>query len=163
MISRTTYITVVEAQTYFDGRLNTEVWDEALTTDRNKALIQASVDVDKLAYIGEKTSESQEHEFPRGRSDLTGETELLGRCDTDNVPFDVKYAVCEQALALLEGFEPAKEIDNLTATGQWYGEVRTTFDRSTVPMHLKAGLCAQAWQFLTPFFRDPREISVLRV
>lgn len=163
MTPKTSYITAVDAQAYFDGRLNVGAWDNATVADRAKALVQASTDIDKLLFIGEKSSATQEHEFPRTRSDETGVDTLIGTCDTDNVPYPVKYAVCEQAFALLDGYDVEKELNNLTATSQMYGAVRTTFDRGVVPMHLKAGLCAQAWQFLTPFFRDPREISVLRV
>jgi len=163
MISKTSYVSAVDAATYFAGRLNTDAWDNALVSEREKALVQASTAIDTLLYIGEKSDDTQEHEFPRTRSDETGEATLIGTCDTDNVPLDVKYAVCEQALALLDGFDPEKETNNLAATSQWYGGVRTIFDRSVVPMHLKVGICAQAWQFLAPFFRDPREISVLKV
>lgn len=163
MTGKTSYLEIADAEAYFAGRLNTDAWDNATVADRTKALVQASTDIDKLNYIGEKSDDTQEHEFPRTRADNTGVDTLLGMCDTDNVPYCVKYAVCEQALALLDGFLPDKEIDNLTVTSQWYGGVRTIFDRGVVPMHLKVGLCAIAWQFLSPFFRDPREISVLKV
>jgi len=160
MIAKTSYIVIADATVYFAGRLNTDAWDNATSTDQNKALIQATTDIDKLSYIGHKINYQAEHEFPREFEDpIVDDTPY----DTDMVPFGIKYAVCEQALALLDGFDVTQEIDGLSLVGQAYASVKADFDRDTVPMHLKCGLCAQAWQFILPFIRDNRALALSRI
>lgn len=160
MIAKTSYLTAVEAQRYFDGRVNTDAWDRASVSEQEKVLIQASTDIDKIAYRGNKQVAQQEHEFPRLFPDSNYDTTPY---DTDNVPLGVKYAVCEHALAILDGFDVNKELDGLSVVAARYSTVQVNHDRSTVPMHLKAGLCAQAWQQLLPFIRDNKSIMLSRV
>lgn len=159
-IVKTSYVTISEANVYFQGKLNTDAWDSASVGDQTKALIQASTDIDKLQYIGHKINYQAEHEFPREFEDpVIDDTPY----DTDNIPFGIKYAVCEQAMALLDGFSATEEIDGLSMVGQSYSSVKADFDRSTVPMHLKCGLTAEAWQFILPFIRDNRALVLSRV
>lgn len=160
MIHKTSYVPSDIAQNYFDGRLNTEAWDCAGVTDRNKALIQASTDIDKLQYAGEKLTYQAEHEFPRKYEDRIID---ITDYDDDNVPLSIKYAVCEQALALLDGWDVTQEIDALSTVSAGYSAVKTSFNRDSVPMHLKCGLCPQAWQFILPFLPDNRSVSLFRV
>ncbi len=157
---KTSYVTITEAGVYFSAVLNTDAWDDATSIDQNKALIQASTDIDKLQYIGHKINYQAEHEFPREFEDpVIDDTPF----DTDMIPFGIKYAVCEQALALLEGFDVQQELDGLTLVGSAYSSVKANFDRTTVPMHTKCGLCAKAWQFILPFIRDNRALVLSRV
>ena len=86
-----TYITLDEAQQYFDERFNSEVWIEAADEDKQKALITASKRIDRLNFIGEKAVRGQEMEFPR----------TFCAVDAAAVPTDVKEAVCEEAIELL--------------------------------------------------------------
>jgi len=160
LTAKTGYISLVEATNYFSGRLETAAWDRSTPSNRSKALIQASTDLDKLQFIGEKVDMAQEHEFPRTLVGYIVENVLT---DNDLVPFIVKYAVCEQALALLSGFNVNKEIDGLFVSSSGYGTVKTTYDRKSVPMHLKSGLCAQAYQFLLPVLRDQGNVVFGRV
>lgn len=160
MIAKTTYLTEGDAQTYFNGLLETNPWDEASSIDRSKALIQASSDIDKLSYVGQKLVYQQEHEFPRSFVDVQFDPNQI---DNDNVPLYIKYAVCEQALAILDGWSVSEEIDGLSSVSVAYGDVKDTFNRTVVPMHLKCGLCPSAWQFIIPFIRDNRSIVLLRV
>ena len=157
---KTSYITLQEAINYFTGMLNTSSWDNASISDQTKSLIQASGDIDKIAYIGQKLNPQSEHEFPRQFEDpLIDDTPY----DVDGLPFGIKYAVCEQALALLDGFDVNKELDGLTVTASRYSTVEVQYNRDTVPMHLKCGLCAKAWQYILPFIRDNRSLLLSRV
>lgn len=160
MNAKTSYLSLTQAQIYFDGILSTEAWDSASPGDKLKALVQASSDVDKLAYASQKSELQQEHEFPRFISDYTIES---NKYDTDLIPLDIKYAVCEQALAILDGWDVAQEIDGLSTTSSSYSGVKSDFDRDRPPMHLLAGLCPKAWQFVLPFIRDTRSIVLRRV
>lgn len=160
MNAKTSYLNTSDAQLYFNGRLNTDDWDDASDVDKTKALIQATTDIDKLQYRGEKSVYQQEHEFPRAWI-----VQLLEEIqyDTDLVPFAIKYAVCEQALALLGGWDVTQEIDGLSTVSSGYSTVKIAFDRTDIPMHLRCGLCPQAWQFILPFLPDNREVVLLRV
>jgi hypothetical protein len=145
------YTDITGAQAYFDERLNTDPWDTADDTDKTKALAMATKIIDRLNFVGDKTDEDQELQFPRN--------------DDEEVPDDIVYACCEIALALLDGVDPEIEFENLWMTSQGYGNVRSTYDRSrTGPMHIIHGAPSiVAWRFLSPYLRDPTQISLDRI
>lgn len=143
------YATESEAQTYFDSRLHTEPWDDASTTDRSKALAQATKIIDRLNFSGEKTESTQELQFPRG-----GDTE---------VPQDIKDASAEIALALLDGVNPDLEYENVFMTSQGYGGIRSSYDRRVKPPHVLAGVPSFiAWTYLKPYLIDGLNIELHR-
>ena len=84
----TAYMTTEEAETYFAGRLHAESWGETSDADKEKALRQATKEIDRQLLKGRKATDTQELAFPR-------------HPDTE-VPEAVKEACCEIALALLE-------------------------------------------------------------
>ena len=143
------YATESEAQTYFENRLHTEPWDEATSTNRNKALGQATKIIDRLSFSGDKADEDQELQFPRGT-------------DTE-IPQDIKDACAEIALALLDGVDPALEFENVFMTSQGYGGIRSSFNREVKPPHVLAGVPSFiAWTYLQPYLRDTLNIELFR-
>lgn len=145
----TAYITEIDAQTYFDGRLNTDPWDSATSGDRDKALAMATSLIDRLNFLGEKTDENQALQFPRD-------------ADTD-IPDDIKFACCECALALLDGVDPEMEYENLSMVSQGYSNVRSTYDRSRPAEHILAGIPSViAWRYLKPYIRDAQSVDLER-
>ena len=82
------YCTTEYADEYFAGRLHAESWGETSEADKEKALRQATKEIDRQLLRGRKTNPEQELAFPRYP-------------DTE-VPEAVKEACCEVALALLE-------------------------------------------------------------
>jgi phage gp36-like protein len=82
------YCTVEYADEYFSGRLHAESWGETSDADKEKALRQATKEIDRQLLKGRKATDTQELAFPRYP-------------DTE-VPETVKEACCEIALALLE-------------------------------------------------------------
>jgi hypothetical protein len=146
----TPYLTIAEAQVYFDQRLNTECWDDASTEDRDAALAQATREIDKINFRGKKTSTAQERPFPRD--------------DDSAVPQEVLEAVCEEVLTLLEEIDARKEFENLNLVSQGYANVRSTYDRGSLPAHVLVGLTsAVAYMKLKPYIRDGKNIDVNRV
>ena len=145
------YATIVEAQAYFDGRLNTDAWDDATDdAERNKALIMATTLMERLNFRGEKADIAQELQFPRGN-------------DTA-VPQDIKNACAEVALALLDGVDPEMEFDNLRMKSQAYGVVKSTYDSERAPEHYVAGIPSSiAWGFLKPYLRNVFTVRLDRV
>ena len=144
------YIDRIEAQAYFDGRLNTSAWDD--TTDdgeKDKALIMSTRIIDRLNYLGCKAVEAQELQFPRGADTV--------------VPQDVMDATAEIALALLDGVDPDLEYENLFMTSQGYGGIRSSFDRRVKSPHLLARVPSfAAWTLLHPYLRDGLSIELHR-
>lgn len=146
----TAYCTEAEATAYFSGRLNTDVWDDASTADRGKALVQATRIIDQLNFKGTKADDSQELQFPR--------------YGDDTVPDDIKCACSEIALALLDGVDPEIEAENLFMVSQGYANVRSTYDRQAQAEHSVAGVpSVVAWRYLLPYLRDSRAVDLSRV
>lgn len=82
------YVTLEEANTYFESRLHAEAWTNASDADKQKALEMATRAIDRTPVKGVKTSYDQTNQFPR-YPDM-------------EVPQTVKDACCEEALAILE-------------------------------------------------------------
>ncbi len=144
------YATLVEAQAYFDGRLNTEAWDDSDDATRNKGLCQATTIIDRLNFLGSKTDELQVLQFPRDKETI--------------VPQDIKNASAELALALLDGVSPELEFENLFMVSQGYSSVRSSYDRGSKPPHVLAGIPSLvAWTFLKPYLRDPTQMDLIRI
>lgn len=87
-VGENSYIDINGADEYFAGRLHAESWGETSDADKEKALKQATKEIDRQLLRGRKTNPEQELAFPRYP-------------DTE-VPEAVKEACCEVALALLE-------------------------------------------------------------
>jgi len=82
------YVDLVEANEYFSSRLHADAWAEASDADKEKALKQATKEIDRMPLKGRKATDTQELAFPRYP-------------DTE-IPKEVQEACCEEALALLE-------------------------------------------------------------
>ena len=144
------YLTIIEAQTYFNTRLHTQPWDCAIDDEKTKALAMASKIIDRLNYEGEKTDEAQVNQFPR---------------DADiSVPQDIMDATTEIALSLLDGVDPELEFENLAMITQQYGTIKSTYDRSINQEYKMAGVPSMtAWRMLKPYLRDSQGIDLNRV
>lgn len=144
------YATTEEAQAYFNGRLNTDAWDDASTSDKQASLIMATRLIDRLNFLGDKTSDDQTLQFPR--------------YDDSSIPDDIKYACSEIALALLDGVDPELEFQNLLMKAQGFANVRSTYERGTVPLHVVSGIPSSiAWNYLRPYLRDANTVDLSRV
>ena len=144
------YITAVEGDTYFSTRLNTDVWDDSSTAEKEAAIFMSTDAIDRLNYLGSKTDDSQENQFPRD--------------DDTVVPQDIKDATAELAQRLLDGVDPELEFENLGMVSQGYANVRSTYDRSRTSEHIAAGIPSiTAWRKIRPYLRDPRGLELTRV
>jgi len=144
------YITVDDAQLYFDERLNTGAWDEASDDDRLKALKQATRLINNLNFIGQKLDNTQPNEFPR-----------LGQPTT---PDCIGDATCELALQLLDQVDPNLEIENIMAQSQGIATEKVSYARDFVLPQIKAGIVSsEAWLLLLPYLNNPSMIDFTRV
>lgn len=150
----TPYIDVVDAKEYFMSRVGSEAWDYADDADRLKALNNATKIIDRLAYIGQKSDSTQDHEFPRYDPLTT----------YPDVPTAILDATCEIALALLDGVDPQLEFDNLSQSASNYANIKSNFDRTVLPEHIQAGVPSViGYQLLKPYLSDINSTVLRRV
>lgn len=143
------YGTLQEADNYFAMMLEGQRWAANTRLRRMQALVSATKRIDRLNFVGVKSVASQPLQFPRGTDTL--------------VPVDIEQACYEVALALLKGVDPDTEHDNLPATVQAYGGLRSEFDRSIVLPYMVAGIPSMtAWNLLLPYLQERREIELRR-
>jgi hypothetical protein len=143
------YTDVTYAAAYFCKRLHTEAWDTADTPTKTKALSHASMLLNRLNYVDDKTSPTQEDEWPRFKATV--------------IPDAIQQACCELALSLLDGIDPDLEIKNLSNTKEEFGQVKNTFDRSQMTEHILAGVPSiAAWRLVLPWLRDNRSVTLVR-
>jgi hypothetical protein len=170
-ITQTFYGDEAEADTYFSNRLHESAWTAAAAEDHPKALWAATLIIDALNFKGAKSTvyallqadesatdeeireaeANQDLEFPRG-------------ADTE-VPEAIRSACYEIAHSLLDGKDPERELENLGIVSQGFGAVRTSYNRTQVPIqHIINGVpSAQAWRLIMPFLRDDEAIKLSRV
>ena len=83
-----TFVTLAEAENYFSGRPNSGLWNNLSNSEKEQALQFATLKINCLPFVGYKLSENQPLEFPRNFS--------------PQMPNEIKYAVCEEALSVIE-------------------------------------------------------------
>lgn len=144
------YGSVVDADSFFNLRLYTGVWDNSTTDLKTKALSQSSQRIDQLNFIGDKTDSDQDAEFPRDS-------------DTE-VPRAIIEATYLCAIAFLEGVDTDKEMNQARVTSQSIDTVKQTYDANQFPVWIASGIPSQeAWNKLRPYLRDSSSITLRRV
>jgi hypothetical protein len=144
------YGTVEKANNYFSMDLNGQRWMYTEHLRKVQALMKATKLIDRLNFVGDRTSDDQPLQFPRGTDTL--------------VPVDIEQACYELAQELLKGVDPNTERDHLASTVQAFGGLRSEFDRSIVPLYIAAGIpSATAWNLLLPYLQDNCGIEFRRV
>ena len=99
------YVTLAEANSYFETSPSSTQWDNKTDDKKNRALIAATRWIDTLVFYGDRCDESQALKFPRTNYQVDG-VELS--CST--IPNNIKYAQYELARAL------ANDTDAITGT-----------------------------------------------
>lgn len=143
------YISVEDASAYLGGSLSTAAWDAATPDERERALIQATRQIDRLPLRGAPAEEGQALGFPRRQ--ITG----YGWAVQSAVPQAVLDAVCEQAAWLLTltnyDHERLRE-HSLGVIGGSLGEANEYSDTTLVRRNQsREPLCPAARQLLAPF------------
>jgi len=96
------YVTVAEADTYFETRLETSAWDDATTVEQEASLVQSTSEMDNNTYIGYIADEDQELNWPREDAYYFDKRKgLQVTFENTEIPTMLKNAVYEQALHLL--------------------------------------------------------------
>lgn len=63
--SANSYVTLAAWTTYMDGRLNSTAFDAATTDAKNRALVEATRDLDQLGWEGYRVDDTQALSWPR--------------------------------------------------------------------------------------------------
>jgi hypothetical protein len=126
--SANSYVTLAEANTYFETVPSSTTWDDKTTDQKNRALISATRWIDSLNYYGDRCDEDQALKWPRNNYDVDG-VEL----DCSSIPNDIKYATFELARALAND---TGAITENTGTDGIYdevqlGELRVKYNKSS--------------------------------
>jgi len=93
-----TYLTLAEAETYFEKRLHSDDWDDATDAQKNEALAMSARMIDGMYdFVGTIMTTTQALRWPRGNV-----YDIDGRYLTPTeIPSPIANAQCEQALYLL--------------------------------------------------------------
>ena len=133
-------ITVEEADTYFSTRLRVDAWNQALAANRVKAIFMATEIVDRLVM----------EEYTSGEYPV-------------DYPIDLKDAVCEITLKLLDGFDIEQAQNDLRIQSEKAGGVVTTYN-SERKEHIFRGVPSLiAWRLMRAYMDDPSTVRMDRV
>lgn len=123
-----TYISLINANTYFDARLHTTAWTDALTDDiRNRALAMATKRIDQETFYGTRSTDIQKLAFPRdGLGDLDS-VELDGI-----IPEMLKDATCELAIYMISNdmSKPSVDTSNMSEVAVGSIKVKYAIDKN---------------------------------
>lgn len=100
--SANSFLTLAEAQTYMDARLNGSLWDAADTDDQNRALVEATRELSHFCWCGTRVTTTQSLAWPR-QWVVNPDTPAFAWAyyDTTVIPQRVKDATAELAFQFL--------------------------------------------------------------
>lgn len=129
------YISIEDADAYFNMRLYSEVWMSSSQDEKAQALIMATSRIERLKIKGRKTNPAQALQFPRtifspNMANLFtyNYTPYCGYIVEQDVSQNVKNAVCEEALSLLKGIPKRLELQNQGVQTFTIGNLSETYN-----------------------------------
>lgn len=100
--SANSFVTLAEAATYAEARLNASTWETSATTDnKNRALVEATRELSALVWQGKRTDSTQALSWPR-QVTVDPDNPSLTYFASTVIPTRVKDATCELALAFIK-------------------------------------------------------------
>lgn len=158
------YLEVSDADDYFSTRLNSEIWFNASTQQKQAALVTATRAMDNLNYVGIKNDRTQLLEFPRQPRLVSSNEQHFERAFMPTIPKEIYIACCEEAIVRLDSIDPEMEINSLGVVSTGYASVREQVDRAIPNEATRAGIMSQvAWNFLVPWLADPLSFHLTKV
>lgn len=109
--SANSYVTLAQANTYFETVPDSSTWTSKTDDQKNRALISATRWLDGLSYYGDRCTDTQALKWPRNTYTVDG-VDLV--CTL--IPDPIKSATFELARALAND---TSAITNSTGTGQF--------------------------------------------
>lgn len=96
------FVTLADADSYMESRLNGSTWDSAVDDDKNRALVEAQRELSVLGWKGQKASDAQALQWPRQWVEDPDASFPGFFYDTDEVPQRVKDAQMELAFQFIK-------------------------------------------------------------
>lgn len=94
-----TYISLADAETYFESRAYKDAWANATDGDKDIALVQATRTIDaSYEFSGVKASRTQALRWPRSGAYTCDGYSI----SSEIIPEGIRNATCEQALEILK-------------------------------------------------------------
>lgn len=131
------YISLAEAESYFESHLYGTAWDSALDAIKDKALAQATRLLDASTnWIGNKKTREQRLQWPREEVEHDGFF-----LESDIVPNEVKNATAEMASLFITN-DLTAEVDQNDLAGISLGKGALEIDfngnrkKRTIPLHI---------------------------
>lgn len=110
--SANSFVTLAEAETYMEARLNAALWDAATDDTKNRALVEATREVSALAWDGKRATSTQALSWPRLWA-VDPDDPNQDYYDSDVLPDRVKWATIELALQFVKaGTEDIAAVDS---------------------------------------------------
>ena len=147
-VTLVTYVTLAEAETFFNNRLIDSAWDDATNDNRSKALNMSASALNRLNYAGKRNSLTQVHPFPRD--------------DDSVIPQIMQDACCLVAAKFLDDFTIDQLRDEARFKIQGYSTVKTTYKDGDLPHYMSGIPSAEAWDMIQPFLRQVDTIQLNR-
>lgn len=95
------YISLVDANTYFNTRVDVAAWTNSTDPEKEKALATAASLMNEIIWVGVAASDSQVLAFPRAGDYMDPVLGKVVTLNTAQIPQRIKAANCEQAYQLL--------------------------------------------------------------
>lgn len=147
------YGSVENADTFFADIEVSGTWGSYNDTEKESALAKATVQIDRLPFVGMKYSNLQVRQFPRlvyyNNRVLYLDVDLDGEVV---VPEAVEHAVYAQAKFLLD-YANDESIIAITKgiTSQSIGATSESYNQDMLPIDPKTGICREAKELITPY------------
>lgn len=121
------YATLIEAKTYFDARLHTDIWTDSTDDVKNKALAMATRRIEQEKFYGDRATNTQKLKFPRVNIGY-----LDGVLLDSIIPEMLKEAQFELAIHLLSTDMSQKSVDtgNIAEASMGSFSVKYAIDKS---------------------------------
>lgn len=99
--SANSFVTLAEAATYMESRLNGSTWDAASADNQNRALVEATRELSARQWVGDRVTASQALAWPRQWAN-DPDSPTTDYYSTSVVPQRVKDAACELAFQFIK-------------------------------------------------------------
>lgn len=99
--SANSFVTLVEAAAYMEGRLNSDAWDNAGADEQNRALAEATREIDQFEFVGRRSDTTQVLAWPRQWAPNPDDPNY-DYYAVDAIPQRVKNATMELAFQFLK-------------------------------------------------------------
>ena len=154
------FASLTDFETYCDARLNASAWSDASESDQSRALIEATRDLNLLAYIGYPVTTTQALQWPRVNA-IDPDQVWMVYFGTSTIPQRTINATCELALQYLKaGTEDVAALDPTLNVIEETVDVITT--RYAAPALRVRGLrrYPRVWSYIAPLLSSPSSVTV---